>query len=267
LTRAIAVAATAPFGADVLRRLAERHEIARVLTRPDAPAGRGRRLSAPPAKLAAEELGLPVLQPERLERRLELGADAVVVVAYGLLIPEALLEDRLWLNVHPSLLPRWRGAAPVERALMAGDEKTGVTIHRTVKELDAGPIAAQQAFPVDPDDDAGAVYAKAAPVAVDLLDDVLAGDPTFRPQSEEGATDARRIAPEERVLDLSLPAQELVNVVRALSPHIGARADLHGRPVTVWRARVGEDGSFVPVEIQPSGGRRMEYEAWLRGLR
>ena len=267
MTRAIAVAATAPFGADVLRRLAERHEIARVLTRPDAPAGRGRRLSAPPAKLAAEELGLPVLQPERLERGLELGADEVVVVAYGLLIPEALLEDRLWLNVHPSLLPRWRGAAPVERALMAGDEKTGVTIHRTVKELDAGPIAAQQAFPVDPDDDAGAVYAKAAPVAVDLLDDVLAGDPTFRPQSEEGATDARRIAPEERVLDLSLPAQELVNVVRALSPHIGARADLHGRPVTVWRARVGEDGSFVPVEIQPSGGRRMEYEAWLRGLR
>jgi methionyl-tRNA formyltransferase len=267
LTRPIAVAATAPFGADVLRRLAERQEIASVLTRPDAPAGRGRRLSAPPAKLAAEELGLPVLQPERLERGLGLGADTVVVVAYGLLIPEELLEERLWLNVHPSLLPRWRGAAPVERALMAGDEKTGVTIHRTVKELDAGPIAAQQAFPVDPDDDAGAVYARAAPVAVDLLGHVLGGDPTFRLQSGAGATYARRIAPEERVLDLSRPAQELVNVVRALSPHIGARADLHGRPVTVWRARVGEDGSFVPVEIQPSGGRRMEYEAWLRGLR
>jgi methionyl-tRNA formyltransferase len=267
LTRPIAVAATAPFGADVLRRLAERHEIASVLTRPDARAGRGRRLSAPPAKLAAEELELPVLQPERLERGLELGADTVVVVAYGLLIPEELLDVRLWLNVHPSLLPRWRGAAPIERALMAGDKETGVTIHRTVKELDAGPIAAQQAFPVDPDDDAGAVYAKAASVVVDLLDDVLAGDPTFRPQTDEGVTYAKRIAPEERVLDLSRPARELVNVVRALSPHIGARAELHGRPVTVWRAHIGEDGSFLPVEIQPSGGRRMEYGAWLRGLR
>jgi methionyl-tRNA formyltransferase len=267
LTGPIAVAATAPLGADVLRRLSERHEIEAVLTRPDAPAGRGRRLSAPPAKLAAEELGLPVLQPERPERGLELDADTVVVVAYGLLIPEELLEERLWLNVHPSLLPRWRGAAPVERALMAGDKETGVTIHRTVKELDAGPIAAQQAFPIDAEDDAGAVFDKAAALAADLLDDVLGGDPRFRPQTDAGATYAKRIAPEERVLDLSRPALELVNLVRALSPHIGARAELHDRPVTVWRARVGDDGSFVPLEIQPSGGRRMEYEAWLRGLR
>jgi methionyl-tRNA formyltransferase len=268
LSSAIAVAATAAFGADVLERLASRHEISAVLTRPDAPAGRGRKLSPPPARVVAERLGIPVLQPERLEPGLELGAPTVVAVAYGRLVPETLLEERFWLNVHPSLLPRWRGAAPVERALMAGDAETGVTIIRLVKELDAGPIAAQQAFAVGRDDDAGAVYGKAAPVAVDLLDDVLV-EPTraFRPQPEDGATYAEKITGEDRRLDLSLSAAELVNVVRALSPHIGARAELQGRAVTVWRARVGEDGSFEPLEVQPDGGRRMDYAAWRRGLR
>jgi methionyl-tRNA formyltransferase len=263
----LAVAATAPFGADVLERLAARHEIAVLLTRPDAPAGRGRTPTAPPAKSAAERLGIPVLQPERLEPGLDLRADTIVVVAYGLLIPESLLGERLWLNVHPSLLPRWRGAAPVERAIMAGDTETGVTIHRTEKELDAGPIAAQRAFAIERDDDAGDVYMRAAEVALELLDDVLAGDPVFRVQPEEGTTYADKIAAEDRVLDLSRPPADLVNVVRALSPHIGARADLHGRTITVWRAQVGEDGSLEPLEVQPDGGRRMDYAAWLRGLR
>ena len=127
-----------------LERLAKRHEVVTVLTRPDAPHGRGRRLTPPPAKVVAEKLQIPVLQPERLTSDVCIHShhlDAVVVAAYGLLIPEALLEEPLWLNVHPSLLPRWRGAAPVERAIMAGDAETGVTIHETVKELDAGPIA------------------------------------------------------------------------------------------------------------------------------
>ncbi len=263
----IAVAATAPFGADVLERLAARHEITALLTRPDAPAGRGRKLAPPPAKEVAERLGVRVLQPERPDPGLDLAAPTVVVVAYGKLIPELLLEERLWLNVHPSLLPRWRGAAPVERALMAGDVETGITIHRTVKELDAGPIAAQASFLIEDDDDAGEVYARAAPVAADLLDDVLGGDPEFHPQPEEGVTYAAKIEPDDRILDLARPARELVDTVRALSPHIGARTELHGRPVMVWRARIGEDGAFEPLEVQPQGGRRMEYEAWLRGLR
>ena len=130
-------------------------------------------MTPPPAKLVAERLGIPVLQPERPQPGLDLGAPTAVVCAYGLLIPEALLAERRWLNVHPSLLPRWRGAAPVERAILAGDEETGVTIHETVAELDAGPIAAQEAFPLGPDDDAGDVYARAAEVAARLLDDVL----------------------------------------------------------------------------------------------
>jgi methionyl-tRNA formyltransferase len=264
----IAVAATAPFGADVLERLARRHEISALLTRPDAHAGRGRTLTPPPAKEAALRLGIPVLQPERPEPGLDLGAETVVVCAYGLLIPEHVLAERRWLNVHPSLLPRWRGAAPIERAIMAGDTETGVTIHRTVKELDAGPIAAQEAFPIGSQDDAGAVYARAGELAAVLLDDVLAADnPRFIPQAGDGVTYAERIGARDRALDLSAPADELVRRVRALSPHIGARAELRGRPVTIWRARVAADGSFEPVDVQPDGGRRMAYDAWLRGLR
>ena len=262
----IAVAATAPFGADVLGRLAEHHEIAAVLTRPDARAGRGRRPAAPPAKVVAERLGIPVLQPERPRAGLVLGAPTVVVCAYGLLIPPALLAEGAWLNVHPSLLPRWRGAAPVERAIMAGDVETGVTIHETVEALDAGPVAAQEAFAIG-SDDAGVVYQRAAEVAARLLDAVLA-DPASGFRHQEGEpTYAEKIGPDDRRLDLARPAEELVRVVRALSPHIGARAVLEGRPVTVWRARVGDDGGFEPIEVQPEGGRRMEYAAWLRGLR
>jgi methionyl-tRNA formyltransferase len=263
----IAVAATAPFGADVLERLAERHEIAALLTRPDAPAGRGRRVAAPPAKVVAERLGIPALQPERPVAGLDLGAPTVVVCAYGLLVPESLLAERTWLNVHPSLLPRWRGAAPVERAIMAGDAETGVTIHETVAELDAGPVAAQEVFPIGPEDDAGAVYERAAEVAVRLLDAVLADPaPVFAPQAGT-PTYAEKIGPDDRRLDLRRPADELVRVVRALSPHIGARAELEGRAVTVWRAGVADDGSFEPLEVQPDGGRRMSADAWRRGLR
>jgi methionyl-tRNA formyltransferase len=259
----IVVAATAPFGADVLERLAARHEVAALLTRPDRPAGRGRKVAPPPAKVVAESRGIPVLQPERPTGDLELPADTVVVAAYGLLIPESLLERGLWLNVHPSLLPRWRGAAPVERALMAGDTETGVTIHETVEELDAGPVAALEAFPVPPEWDAGDVYRRAAERAVELLDRVLP-EPGFVPQ-EGDPTYAAKIEAADRELDLSRP-EESFNRIRALSPHIGARGELHGRRVTIWRARL-ENGQLVPVEVQPEGGKRMPYEAWLRGLR
>jgi len=261
----LAVAATAPFGADVLERLSQRHDVTALLTRPDAPRGRGRTIAAPPAKETAERLGIRVVQPLRPEPGLDLGADTVVVAAYGLLIPESVLAERLWLNVHPSLLPRWRGAAPVERAIMAGDTETGVTIHRTVKELDAGPIAAQRAFPIGDQDDAGAVFEKAAILAVELLDDVLP-NPRFTPQDDDGATYADKIAAADRQLDWDDPPDELLNRIRALSPHIGARAELQGRPVTIWTARVA-GGRLEPLEVQPDGKRRMTYDEFLRGLR
>jgi methionyl-tRNA formyltransferase len=264
MARRIAVAATASFGADLLERLAAEHEIVQVLTRPDKPQGRGRRVAPPPAKEVAQRLGIPVEQPARLDGFVGIAADTVVVCAYGLLIPNELLDRALWLNVHPSLLPRWRGAAPVERALMSGDEETGVTIHRTVEALDAGPVAAERAFAIAPEDDAGAVYAHAADVAAELLGDVLAEDePRFEPQAEEGITYAEKIRPEDRELDPSAPTQQLVNQVRALSPHIGARLG----DLIVWQAKVGDDGSFEPVEVQPAGGRRMAYDAYLRGRR
>jgi len=264
MARRISVAATGEFGADVLERLAAEHEVVQLFTRPDKPRGRGRKTGAPPAKETAERLGIPFEQPARLDSSVGLAADTVVVCAYGLLIPNELLERALWLNVHPSLLPRWRGAAPVERALMAGDEETGVTIHRTVEALDAGPIAAQRPFAIAPEDDAGTVYARSAEVAAELLSDVLAEDePRFEPQSEVGLTYAEKIRPEDRVLDPDAPARELVNRVRALSPHIGARLG----ELLVWRARVGDDGSFEPLEVQPAGGRRMAYDAYLRGRR
>jgi methionyl-tRNA formyltransferase len=258
----LAVAATAPIGADVLERLASRFEVAYLLTRPDAQRGRGRKLAPPPAKVAAERLGIAVHQPERPD--LPEPVDAVVVCAYGLYIPPALLERALWVNVHPSLLPRWRGAAPVERAILAGDERTGVTIHRTVEKLDAGPVAAQEAFPIGPDDDAGAIFARAGEAAARLLARVLP-EPVFHEQPEEGATYAEKIGPADRELHLDDPV-DAWRRVRALSPHIGAWATLEGRRVIVWRARL-EDGSFVPLEVQPEGRRRMDYDEFARGVR
>jgi methionyl-tRNA formyltransferase len=261
----LAVAATAPLGADVLERLTGRHDIAYLLTRPDRPRGRGRRVAAPPAKETAERLGVEVRQPERLDPSFDPEVETVVVAAYGVLIPEQALDRALWLNVHPSLLPRWRGAAPIERALMAGDTETGVTIIKLVPELDAGPIAAQRAFTVTAEDDFGSVSARAGELAAELLDDALP-EPKLVVQPEEGVTYAEKIRPEDRELDWGRPPEELLNRIRALSPHIGARAELHGRPVTIWRARV-DDGRLVPVEVQPDGRRRMSYDEFLRGLR
>jgi len=261
----LAVAATAPLGADVLERLARNHDVAYVLTRPDRPRGRGRQVAPPPAKKTADRLGIEVRQPERLDDAFDPEVDTVVAAAYGLLIPEAVLDRAVWLNVHPSLLPRWRGAAPIERALMAGDEETGVSIIKLVPELDAGPIAAQRTLPLTQEDDFGTVSARAGELAAELLEEVLPA-PELTPQTEEGVTYAAKIGPKDRELDWSRPPEELLNRIRALSPHIGARGELHGRPVTVWRARI-EDGELVPVEVQAEGRRRMGYDEFVRGLR
>jgi methionyl-tRNA formyltransferase len=267
----VAVAATGLFGTAVLEGLAERREIDLVVTRPDRPAGRGRKKKAPPAKEAAKRLDLKVAQPERLT---EFPGEArvVIVADYGVLIPEKLLTERLWLNVHPSLLPRWRGPAPVERAIMAGDRETGVTVHRTTPELDAGPIAAQRRFPIGPEDDAGVVFERARNVAVELLDEVFA-EPTFVPQPEAGGTYADKITAADRELDWEAPPEENLNKIRALSPHIGARGLVEGRRLLVWRARPAREESLLVagelelLEVQREGGKRMTVEEYVRGLR
>jgi methionyl-tRNA formyltransferase len=261
----LAVAATAPLGADVLERLAADHEIEFLLTRPDRQRGRGRKVGAPPAKETALRLGIPVRQVERLDETFSLdGADTVVVVAYGALIPSSLLERANWLNVHPSRLPRWRGAAPIERAIMAGDERSAVSVIRLVEELDAGPIGAWRDLSIGGDTTAGDVYAEAGRLAPELIDEAL-GNEFFSPQVGE-PTYAEKIGPADRELDWSRPAKELYDRIRALSPHIGARGEVEGRNVIVWRARLDGDRLEL-LEVQPEGGTPMSYDAWLRGLR
>jgi methionyl-tRNA formyltransferase len=263
---------TSEFASTVLDQLAvSAHRPLLIVTRPDARRGRGRRVAPPPVAETARLLGIEVFQPEDVnddaarERIAAAEPDAVLICAYGALIREPLLSAHRMLNVHPSLLPRWRGAAPVERAIEAGDEETGVTIIELVRELDAGPIAAQRAFPIESEDDFGTVSARAGELAAELLEQALP-EPQLRPQPSDGVTYAEKIRPEDRDLDWSRPPQRLLNRIRALSPHIGARGELHGRPVTIWRARI-EDGELVPVEVQPDGRRRMSYDEFLRGLR
>jgi methionyl-tRNA formyltransferase len=267
----IAVAATAPFGATILEGLIARgYDIELLITRPDKPQGRGRKKAAPPAKEVAKRLEITVEQPDRLT--VFPGEARVVVVAgYGVLIPEKLLGERLWLNVHPSLLPRWRGAAPVERAIMAGDRETGVTIHKATAELDAGPIAAQRRFPIGPEDDASIVFERAAQLGLDLLGEVFS-EPTFVPQPE-GATYAEKITNADREIDWSRPPEATINQIRALSPHIGARGLVDGRRLLVWRARPAREDSVLVadgvelLEVQREGGKRMSAEEYVRGRR
>jgi methionyl-tRNA formyltransferase len=267
---------TSDFAAGVLGALAESpHRPALVVTRPDAKQGRGRRIASPPVALAARELGIELDQPasvndEGARARIAatgVGGDVVVILcAFGALVKEPLLSDYDILNVHPSLLPRWRGAAPVERAMMAGDAQTGVSIMRLVAELDAGPVYAQQAEPILPTDDYASLSARLQDISVGLLHDVLERSPVPEPQPQDGITYAEKLTAEDRTLDLTRPAEENVRIVRALHPHIGARIALpDGGFLGVQEASIGLDGTLELVTVQPAGGRPMAYAEYLRG--
>jgi methionyl-tRNA formyltransferase len=269
----IAFLGTSAFAAAVLERLADSaHRPALVVTRPDRAAGRGRKLTPPPVASAARDLGLELWQPESVntpeagERVAASGAEVVVVCAFGALIKEPLLTDFEILNVHPSLLPRWRGAAPVERAIMAGDEETGVTIMRLTAGLDSGPVCLMEAEPIEPEDDYGTLAARLEDRGSALLVRALDEHPPFVEQPEEGVTYAEKITAADRTLDPAAPAEVNVRIVRALHPHIGARLALEdGTFLGVHRARVAQDGSLELVEVQPPGGRPMAYADYLRG--
>jgi len=272
----IAYLGTTAFAAGILARLAEgEHRPVLVATRPDRPAGRGRRLSSPPVAEAARELGLELDQPESVNgeaARARIAAaapEAVVVCAYGALITEPLLSEHPMLNVHPSLLPRWRGAAPVERAIMAGDHETGVCIMRLTAGLDSGPVCLRGVEPIAPGDTYGTLAARLEQLGAALLLRALDAGPagwTWAQQPEEGVAYAEKIGPADRTLDPAASATEQERVVRALAPHIGARMPLgDGTFLGVRQACVGEDGTLVLLEVQPPGGRPMAFADYLRG--
>jgi methionyl-tRNA formyltransferase len=264
---------TSDFAADVLRAIAEGpYRPALVVTRPDAAQGRGRKVAPPPVARAANELGIELDQPASVNddnaraRIAAVGPDAVVLCAFGALVKEPLLSEYEILNIHPSLLPRWRGAAPVERAIMAGDQQTGVSIMRLVEALDAGPVYAQATEPITPDDTYGSLAPRLRERSVELLGRVLDERPAPVPQTEDGVTYAEKITAADRTLDLARPAIENVRVVRALHPHIGARIQLpDGSFLGVLEARVGDAGELELVTVQPAGGRPMAYADYLRG--
>jgi methionyl-tRNA formyltransferase len=288
---------TSDFAATVLRRLAASpHRPSLVVTPPDRRQGRGRKVSPPPAALAARELGLELLQAENvndegaLARLRAAEPEAVVVCAFGQLIREPLLSEYPMLNVHPSLLPRWRGAAPIERAIMAGDEATGVCIMRLTAGLDSGPVALVEETPIEPDEDFGALEARLAELGGDLLVRALdlqaEGRLEFTEQDEAGVTYAEKIDSAERQLDPERPAAELAAKVRALTPHVGAFLELPGGDrlgVRQARAVAGDldpgrlaesdgalllgsgEGALQLEVVQPAGGKPMPADAYLRG--
>ena len=288
----IAYLGTSAFAAAILEQLAAGdHEIVLVITRPDRPAGRGRKLTAPPVAEAARTLGLSLFQPPDVNdagSREQIAAaepQVVVVCAFGALIKEPLLSEHLMLNVHPSLLPRWRGAAPIERSIMAGDAETGVSIMRLTEGFDSGPVCLKGSEAIGEDDDYATLSARLQALGGQLLTQALDESPPFAEQDEEGVTYAEKIAPADRTLDPRAPAVEQARVVRALHPHIGARIELaDGSMLGVLRAvprpeeiRAPADslsqegghlfyGNLELLEVQPPGKRAMAVADYLRGL-
>jgi methionyl-tRNA formyltransferase len=307
---------TSQFAAAILEHLArsDAHRPALVVTRPDRPRGRGRRATPPPVAERATELGIPLHQPQSVNdpdaRDLiaQAGGSAqdrrpptIVVCAFGALIKEPLLSEYEILNVHPSLLPRWRGAAPVERAIMAGDQETGVSIMRLTAGLDSGPVCLAESEPISPDDTYGSLTGRLQELGGELILRALDDAPPFAEQPADGVTYAEKIGPADRLLNPTRPAAELERVVRALHPHVRARVQLpDGTLLGVDRAALVEEapsaagpdagagdgrahaepgmrassgrlllrctpGVLELLVVQPPGGRPMDASAYLRG--
>ncbi|NLE97672.1 MAG: methionyl-tRNA formyltransferase [Propionibacterium sp.] len=276
--------------------VASEHEVVAVVTRPDAPVGRGRKLTPSPVAMRAEELGIEVLKPEHprdpdfQERLRELAPAACPVVAYGALLPQSALDipTHGWVNLHFSLLPRWRGAAPVQRAIMAGDDVTGTTCFRIVRELDAGPVYDIEEVPM-PDETAGELLGRlaisGAAQLVGVMDAVAAGTLPVE-QGEEGVTVAAKLTTEDARVDFDRPAGEVRNHIMGCSPDPGAWCEVDGQRLKLYRARVADDRGLAPgaleatkrevfvgagsgtielLEVQAPGKRRMAAIDWARG--
>jgi len=296
----VAFAGTPEFAAAALRAILEAgFAVPLVLTQPDRPAGRGMKLTPSPVKQLALAHGIAVDQPERLrseEQRAALAAcapDVLVVAAYGLILPRAVLElPRLGcVNIHASLLPRWRGAAPIHRAIEAGDAQTGITIMQMDEGLDTGPMLMRQAVPIASDDTSGSLHDRLAPLGarmiVEALEALARGTLTATAQPEAGVTYAAKIGRDEATIDWQRPAEVIARAVRAFNPFPGAVASLTGHPLKVWRAQVvaaqGVPGTVLAadaggvvvacgeaalrlLELQRPGSRRLPAGEFLRGF-
>lgn len=289
-------AGTPEFAATALLAIVDAgHDVMLVMTQPDRPAGRGMSLQPSPVKRLALERGIAVFQPSTLkdaaaqERIVATGAEVMVVAAYGLILPQAVLDLPYLgcVNIHASLLPRWRGAAPIQRALLAGDSETGVCIMQMEAGLDSGPVLLREAVPIGAEDTAGSLRDRLAALAARLIVAALARLPLAgQPQPEEGVTYAHKIGKGDALIDWSVSAAELDRQVRAFNPVPGAQASLGGEAVKVWRAaavagngeigrilRVDRDsivvacgaGALVVAELQKAGGRRLPVRQFLAG--
>ena len=262
------------------------HEVAAAYTQPPRPAGRrGGRPQPSPVQRRAEALGIPVRAPETLRDAgaqrafAALGAEVAVVAAYGLILPPAVLEapGRGCLNIHASLLPRWRGAAPIHRAVMAGDRETGVCAMAMEAGLDTGPVLLREATPIGAEETTGDLHDRLAAMGARLIAGALGrmGELVPEPQPACGVTYAAKIGKAEARVDFARPAAEVDRLIRGLSPWPGAWTEWEGRRLKLLRSRMGEgdltfacaDGSVAVTEVQPEGKPRMPAQAFLRGAR
>jgi methionyl-tRNA formyltransferase len=287
------------FAMPTLRALVDRYDVVGVVTQPDRASGRGRDLKAPPVKALARELGIPVMQPEKLrlpeamEQLLAWSPEVIIVAAFGQILKKDVLELPRFgcINVHASLLPRWRGAAPINAAILHGDEETGVTIMKMDTGLDTGPILSQRSIRLAWDDTAGSAFEKLSTLGADLLIETLppyfSGELTPMPQPEKGMTYAPMLKKEEGKLDFNQEVHELERRIRAFNPWPGAFMEFEGSPLKIHRARVeaGEasagqrlivqnqpavgarGGILILEEVQPAGKKPMSGRSFLAGAR
>ncbi len=288
------------FAVPALKALVKEYCVAGVITQPDRPSGRGGALSEPAVKSAALSLGIPVMQPEKISRPealaklTEWAPNLIVVAAFGQILRQIVLDLPTYgcVNIHGSLLPRWRGAAPIQAAILAGDDESGITIMKMDSGIDTGPILSQRGVPIVPDETSASLFEKMAPLGAELLMETLPGylngDLILQPQTEEDATYAPMLKKEDGRLDFTRPAMELARRVRAMNPWPGAFFVWQGNPLKVFRTHVYKgntpgaghrfiqegypavgtsDGSLVLDEIQPAGKKPMTGRAFLSGVR
>lgn len=288
------------FALSTLRQLAQHYQVVGVVTQPDRASGRGRELKAPPVKTLAQELNIPVMQPQKLRepdamlQLREWNPDLIVVAAFGQILKKDVLDLPRYgcINVHASLLPRWRGAAPINAAVLAGDEETGVTIMKMDVGLDTGPMLAMKRIRIKPDDTAGSLFEALSTLGADLLIETLPaymdGKLSPQPQPEDGATYAPMLKKEDGHLDFNQSAVELERRIRAMNPWPGAWFEWNGNLLKVSRGAIGEgkglkvgsrlivegrpavmcaDDALILEEVQPPGKKVMPGKAFLSGAR